>query len=134
MIWCSFSLDAARKVGSTPSMIQGWRPYSAISQPASIATQGSGRLQNASLRLSDPTFPGGLSLLFSHLKGNLKLEINGIFEDFTRFQTLDDRTIGQVKLSVKPETEFSGRVEFNGKIETFAIGGQELWLDTLCPQ
>ena len=50
MIWCSFSPDAARKVGSTPSMIQGWRPYSAISQPASIATQGSGRLQNASLR------------------------------------------------------------------------------------
>jgi hypothetical protein len=92
------------------------------------------RLQNASLRINTPAFPGGLSLLFSHLEGDLKLEINGISEQFTRFQDLDERTIGQVKLSVQPETDFSGRVEFEGKIETFASGGQELWLDTLCPQ
>jgi hypothetical protein len=92
------------------------------------------RLQNASLRFNAPSFPAGLSLLFSHLRGNLRLEINGQSEEFTSFKSLDDRNIGNVKLSVQPETDFSGRVEFIGKIETFAIGGQELWLDTVCPR
>ena len=29
-------------VGSTPSMIQGWRPNSATNQPSSAASHGSG--------------------------------------------------------------------------------------------
>jgi hypothetical protein len=92
------------------------------------------RLQNASLRVTPPPFSTGLSLLFSHLNGNLKLNINGVTEDFTNFTSLDERTIGKVKISVQPETKFSGRVSFKGEIETFKLGGQELWLDTLCLQ
>ena len=34
--------DTASAVGSTSSMIQGWRPYSATNQPVSAAIQGSG--------------------------------------------------------------------------------------------
>ena len=36
------SVEVARKVGSTPSIAQGWRPISASIQPSSIATHGSG--------------------------------------------------------------------------------------------
>jgi hypothetical protein len=92
------------------------------------------RLQNASLRVNTPPFTTRLSLLFSHLNGNLKLELNGVSEEFTNFKSLDQRTIGNIKISVQPETEFSGRVDFVGEVKTFVLGGQELWLDTLCLQ
>src|ERR1700694_617168 len=42
------SSEVARKVGSTPSMIQGCRPNSATNQPSSAASQGSGKAQSAS--------------------------------------------------------------------------------------
>ena len=35
-------LETPRKVGSTPSMTHGWRPYSATNQPSSAAIHGSG--------------------------------------------------------------------------------------------
>src|SRR5450756_941744 len=41
------SSEVARKVGSTPSMIQGCRPNSATNQPSSTASQGSGNAQSA---------------------------------------------------------------------------------------
>src|SRR5664280_1942695 len=41
------SSEVARKVGSTPSMIQGCRPNSATNQPSSAASQGSGNAQSA---------------------------------------------------------------------------------------
>ena len=37
------TLETERKVGSTPSMVQGWRPPSATIQPSSAAIQGSGK-------------------------------------------------------------------------------------------
>src|SRR3977135_3386449 len=43
------SSEVAKKVGSTPSMIQGCRPNSATNQPSSAASHGSGRAQSASL-------------------------------------------------------------------------------------
>ena len=36
-----------RKVGNTPSITQGCRPYSATSHPSSAAIQGNGSDQNA---------------------------------------------------------------------------------------
>src|ERR1700737_1692716 len=42
------SSEVSRKVGSTPSMIQGCRPNSATNQPSSAASQGSGKAQSAS--------------------------------------------------------------------------------------
>ena len=41
-------LDTARKVGSTPSITQGWRPSSATIQPHSTASQGKGILMVSS--------------------------------------------------------------------------------------
>ncbi|MOA13717.1 hypothetical protein D3C78_1337790 [compost metagenome] len=44
---CSKETEA--DTGSTSLMVQGWRPNSATNQPASMAIQGSGMLQNSAL-------------------------------------------------------------------------------------
>src|SRR3569623_3671889 len=48
--WPAETLETPSAVGSTPSIAQGWRPYSATIQPSSIASQGSGRLHSAIFR------------------------------------------------------------------------------------
>src|SRR5262249_16870235 len=48
--WLAGMLETERKVGSTPSMVQGWRPYSATIQPSSLDIQGRGNASNASRR------------------------------------------------------------------------------------
>ncbi len=47
---CASVPETPRKVGSTPSITQGWRPYSATIQPSSAANHGSGRLHSAAHR------------------------------------------------------------------------------------
>ena len=42
--------ELASAVGSTPSIAQGWRPYSDTNQPSSHEIHGSGRLSAASQR------------------------------------------------------------------------------------
>ncbi len=44
------SEEGANAVGSTPSMAQGCRPTSAMTQPSSVETQGSGMAATASSR------------------------------------------------------------------------------------
>src|SRR5665811_47123 len=43
-------LDADRKVGRTPSIVQGCRPFSATNQPSSEDIQGNGMISTASQR------------------------------------------------------------------------------------
>ena len=48
--WPLLVEDTPMKVGSTPSIAHGWRPYSATIQPSSAASHGSGRLHRAMRR------------------------------------------------------------------------------------
>jgi hypothetical protein len=91
-------------------------------------------LQGVNLGLNFGTSLSHLSMTFGHLAGNLNLDINGQFINFPHFSQVDGTTIGDVTVTIHQETEFTGQLQFSGTIKSFAIGGQELWLDTICPE
>ncbi len=80
-----------------------------------------------------PTLPG-LSLNFGEFGGNLNIEINGDFRNFEDFQDINGAVIGGTLISV-PVGGFgqdNGVLIVDGAVNSFKIGGQELWIDHLC--
>ena len=85
----------------------------------------------------------GLSLNFGEYGGNLNIQVNGEFKNFQNFDDIDGTTIGGVSVSVinglgndKGRLILSGDMDtfsFQEKEFTFLIGGQELWIDHVCP-
>ena len=76
----------------------------------------------------------GLTLQFGEFGGNLNVEINGEFVNFGAFSELDGATIGGVNVSVTNGFgNNQGTLKLSGSIDSFAIGGQELWIDNVCP-
>ena len=77
-----------------------------------------------------------LSLLFGETGGNLNIEINGDFRNFTDFPDIHGDTIGGVDVDVlitsSFDHEYMGILTLSGEINSFAIGGQELWIDHVC--
>lgn len=73
---------------------------------------------------------GGLSMLFGEFGGNLNIEINGDFRNFEDFAEIDGETIGGVAVSVAGGFgNDQGRLQLSGTVNSFVIGGQELWID-----
>ncbi len=74
-----------------------------------------------------------LSLLFGEYGGNLNIRINGDFKNFQNFVDIHGATIGGVHVSVSNGLgNDKGKLFLLGKIKSFAIGGQELWIDHVC--
>ena len=77
----------------------------------------------------------GLTLNAFDGGGNLNIEVNGDFVNFGQIGEIDGKEIGGVKVSVVPIPGTRAvRVTLQGTINSFAIGGQELWIDDVCPQ
>ncbi|MBC8249799.1 MAG: hypothetical protein H8E90_08990, partial [Anaerolineales bacterium] len=77
----------------------------------------------------------GLELLFGEYGGNLNIEINGAFQNFENFADIDGSTIGGVSVSVvNGFGNDQGTLTLSGTIYSFTIGGQELWIDDVCPE
>ena len=77
----------------------------------------------------------GLSFRFGEYGGNLNIEINGDFRNFNNFANIDGLIIGGVELFViNGLGNDTGFVRLDGPIDTFMVGGQELWLDDVCPE
>ena len=72
-----------------------------------------------------------LTLLFGEYGGNLNIRINGAFKNFQNFVDLNGTTLGNVLVLVA-SGQNKGSLSFVGKIDSFAIGGQELWIDHVC--
>ncbi|MBC8422481.1 MAG: fibronectin type III domain-containing protein, partial [Chloroflexi bacterium] len=76
----------------------------------------------------------GLELRFGEYGGNLNVEINGDFQNFGNFADIHGSTIGGVNVSVVNGLgNDQGMLTLEGAIDSFAIGGQELWIDDVCP-
>ena len=77
----------------------------------------------------------GLALQYGESGGNLNIEVNGEFKNFDDFVDIDKTTIGGASiftLDSGPAGESSGALFIvTGTIESFSIGGQELWIDNL---
>jgi len=74
----------------------------------------------------------GLSLLYGYYGGDLNIDINGVLEKFLDFASIPS-PIGGVNVV---NTDFGGgkgMLTLSGTINSFAIGGQELWIDDVCP-
>jgi hypothetical protein len=86
---------------------------------------------------------GGLlesaSVRFGDHGGNVNLEVNGDLRNINDLADLSGSTVGNVRVTVAQEPEEpTGTLTLDGRIESFAIGGQELWIDDvagypLCP-
>jgi len=76
----------------------------------------------------------GLTLRFGEYGGNLNIEINGIFKEFENFVDIDGANFDGVTVTVTNGLgNDTGTLTLKGQIWSFALGGQELWIDDVCP-
>ena len=98
---------------------------------------GSGKeiqVNNVNLRFAFGNPTPGLKMRFGEYGGNLNIDINGAFRNFENFADIDGATIGGVNVVVVNGLgNDMGSIVLTGVINSFAIGGQELWLDDICP-
>ncbi|MBN2396103.1 MAG: hypothetical protein JXC36_06545 [Candidatus Atribacteria bacterium] len=84
-----------------------------------------------------------LSFNFGEYGGNLNIQVNDQFKNFQNFDDLNGATLGGVHISVIDGSgDEKGRLILSGEMNTFkvmeedvyfVIGGQELWIDHVCP-
>jgi len=98
---------------------------------------GTGRdlnLNNINLYVFYEQTLDGLVLNFGEYGGNLNIEVNGEFRNFDIMPDLNGQTIGGVEITVTIKSDVNkGILKLEGDIDSFAIGGQELWIDDICP-
>lgn len=100
-------------------------------------------LNNVNLGLQFSSTLRGLSLNFGEYGGNLNIQINDEFKNFQYFDDINGTTIGGVNISIiNGSGDEKGRIILSGEMNTFKfqekdftflIGGQELWIDHVCP-
>ncbi len=92
------------------------------------------QVNNANLNFDFGIPIDGLSVLFGEYGGNLNLNINGDFINFENFADINGKIIGGVQATVvNGYGNDQGFLEFSGVIKSFSVGGQELWIDHVCP-
>ena len=91
------------------------------------------QLNNVNLNFKFDSPLQALSLLFADQGGSINLNINGEFRFLQNLSDIDGQTIGGALVSVQQVAgENRGVLQLSGQIDSFAIGGQELWIDRLC--
>jgi hypothetical protein len=104
------------------------------------ASGGSGRdawINNVNLCFDFYSSLQGLSLNFGDYGGNLNIEINGEFIN-TGFLYNLPANIGGVSITVSLKNNstfnYHGTLTLFGRISSFTIDGQELFIDDVCPE
>ena len=95
------------------------------------------RLNNVNVEFHFGTIPG-LTLLFADYGGNENLNINGDHVSVGNLVSLDGTTQGGVDIAIDVTASSTsgqmGKMTLTGTIESFSIGGAELWIDNVCPE
>jgi len=100
---------------------------------------GSGKdlnARNVNLRFMFDYPVDKITLKFGELGGNNNIKVNDNFRNVQDLVSLNGNTIGgaQVTVSaVQQGNNWYGDMSIEGDIDNFVIGGQELWLDDICP-
>ena len=88
---------------------------------------------NVNLIFNLSTVPLQLSFLFGEYGGNLNMHVNGDFRNFENFADFNGLVVGGAKVAVlKGYGNDFGYLQLSGAIRSFAVGGQELWIDNVC--
>ncbi len=80
-----------------------------------------------------PTNVTGLSLSYGAFGGNLNLDINGDFRNIGSFEDINGELVGGAEVTVVESENGVGTLTITGSISSFSIGGQELFIDNVCP-
>lgn len=125
-------------VSLTPGLFQNgggaWTPGTATVGIMNEAG-GSGneiRLDQSTVDFDFGTKYGRFDLLFGETGGNINLRVNGVLANVEDMTELHSTTLGGASIVVQPLSGFTGQLIVTGPIETFSIGGQELWIDHVC--
>ncbi len=90
-------------------------------------------VNNSNLEVVLAAAVDGLRFRFGEYGGNLNIAINGDFRNFANLADIDGLVIGGVNISVlNGFGNDRGGVRAVGAINTFAVGGQEFYVDDLC--
>ncbi len=73
-----------------------------------------------------------LRLFFGEYGGNVNLTINGDFRNVLDLEELNDQMVGGTLVEVSLSPTGLGIMVVNGTVNSFSIGGQELWIDDIC--
>lgn len=98
---------------------------------------GSGKdmnLNNVNLRFDfGPWGAEDLTVAVGEYGGNINLRVNGDHQNFQNFPDVHGTTIGGVTVSVAGGAQNQlGTLSLSGQVDSFSIGGQELWIDDVC--
>jgi hypothetical protein len=75
-----------------------------------------------------------VSFLFGEYGGNINLEVNSDFRNFQNFADINGSTIGGCSVTVtNGHGNDMGMVLIQGQVGQFKLGGQELFIDEVCP-
>ena len=77
-----------------------------------------------------------ITFKFGELGGNNNIKVNGDFQNVRDLISLNGTTIAGVQVAVDASQQgnnWYGKMTLEGDITDFSIGGQELWLDDVCP-
>ncbi len=110
--------------------------YAEVSSALGAAGSGNELLvNNANVRLLLPS-PSGvtrLTLRYGEYGGNVNFAVNGDLRNVENFALLDGATVGGARVSVTGGLGHdSGEIQIVGAIASFAVGGQEFFVDDLC--
>jgi hypothetical protein len=73
-----------------------------------------------------------LDLLYTDYGGNVNVRVNGALANFADIASLHMTTLGGASIVLQGPSGSTGQLIVTGDISTFAIGGQELWIDHVC--
>jgi hypothetical protein len=102
--------------------------------------QAGGSDLEANLRGATLAFDFGItvttvSLLFLDAGNTLNMEVNGDLQIFEDFLDVDGAVVGGVSVFVDQTsigTNQQGKLRLSGAVTSFAVGGDELWIDEVC--
>lgn len=91
-------------------------------------------VNNINLSFNFQTVLSKLSVHYGEYGGNINVRINGVLRNVADFSEIDGTTIGGVNVTLTNLVGFRGILNLEGIINSFSIGGQELWIDHVCPK
>jgi hypothetical protein len=92
------------------------------------------QLNNVNLQFSFAAAVGGVSLHFADQGGSVNLSVNGESRALEQLSELNGQLLGGALVRVTLVDGTRQLLELVGAVSSFAIGGQELWVDTVCLQ
>ncbi len=88
---------------------------------------------NVDIDIAGDAPPECVSFRYGEYGGNINLEVNGDFKNFENFPDIDGTVVGGVAVKVIPLGGYKGVVELHGTVNQLALGGQEFYIDDVCP-